>query len=324
MRLRTMCCVLLLAGFAVLAQEPVKPAEPPKPVQVPGTFVEMNQPAGFEKATSFTGFMNRALNASIMVTVLPEPYSKTIANYTKEKLEARNETLFNAGPATFGAAPGQLLVATMKANNASYAKIYGIFGENGQSVVVTVTVAEASAKEPGVWDTLIGTVRSARISPDVFLGKPYAVKFAAPIAFPRRLDDGVMATNVEKPIDLTKLLYFFIAKRVNPVKVEDPEAFGRELLEKMPQVKGVQVTGVKKVQLNGLPGCELTGVASYSTTGKPCLVYLTILPAELTRYFILQGIAPVEREPGSGIEGDDAAIFKTFSTLAGTFRRKSS
>jgi len=317
-------CLLLLAGVAVLAQDPEKPAEPPKPVQVPGTFVEIIPPEGFERATSFTGFMSRTLNASIMVTVLAEPYAKTIANYTKEKLAARNETLFNAGPATFGAATGQLLVATLKANNASYAKIYGIFGEGGQSVVVTAIVAEASAKEPGVWDTLTGAVLSARISADVFLGKPYAVKFAPPLAYPRRLDDGVMATNVEKPVDLTKLLYFFIAKRAHTARVTDAEAFGRELLEKMPQVKGVQITGVKRVRLNGLAGCELTGIASYATTGKPCLVYLTILPAELTRYFILQGFAPVEREPGGGIEGDDAAIFNAFSALAGTFRRKNS
>jgi hypothetical protein len=329
MRFRPLiCAALLLLGLLAIAEEPVTtpappPPPPPKPVQVEGTCVELAPPAGYEKTPGFVGFMNRAINASIAVKVSAEPYAKTIASFTKEKLAERQETLYNTEPTLFGEVNGQLLVATLKANNVNYGKVYGIFGDAVQTVLVSATIAEASARQEGVWDALLAAVRSARFAADVFAGKPFALKLAAPLAFPRRFGNGIMVTDIEKPTDLTKVLYFFAAKQEHTAPVTDAETFARGYLTaKCPQVKAIQITEARAVKLNGMTGSQLTGTATYASSGKPCIVFLTILPAERNRYFVLQGFAPQEREPVDGVAVDDAAIFKAFTTLTNTFRRK--
>lgn len=327
MRIRSLFALLLLAcGALVWAQQATTPPAttpppPPKPVQIEGTCVEMIPPEGYEKATSFAGFINRALNASLRVTVYQYGYAAHIANFTKEKLAARRETLTNTQPAKFNDIEGTVVMTTMTANNQNYGKLYAIFGDQTQTIEVMATMSEATAKQEGAWDKLTASAMSARISTDIFAGKPFSLKTIDPVKHIMKFADGFVFYSVENPTDITQTLYLFAAKRDNEAPFTAPE-LAKSCLEKSRAITDGAVLEEKEVKINGMVGWQLFGAATYRGTDKKCLFVLTILPCELNRYFLVQGYVPATPGAENRIRDEDRASADLLRKMTESLKRK--
>lgn len=323
--MRSLLAILLLAvGALAWAQETTTPPAtppPPKPVSIEGTCVEMVPPEGYEKATAFSGFINRGLSASLRVTVYQYGTATHLGNFTKDKLAARGETLNTTQPATFNGVEGTTFITTMTANNQKYGKLYAIFGDQTQTIEVMATMSEASAKQAGAWDTLSASVMSARLSTDIFAGKPYALKMVEPIKYAMKVGDGVMFTSVENAADITQTLYLFAAKRDNETPYETAE-LAKLLLAKSRAISDGAVLEEKAVTINGMPGIQLFGAATYKGTEKKCLFVLTVLKAELNRYFLIQGYAPATPGAEDRIRDEDRAKAEVLRKMTDTLKRK--
>src|SRR5689334_3727314 len=124
-------------------------AQSGRPVPIPGTKYSLVPPEGFEAATSFSGFQDKATGSSIMISEIPAPYQQMADGFTAEALKSRGMTLVSKDVIDFNKARATYFKVTQQANGVTYLKDILVFGNEQHTVLVNGIYPEASKQQEG-------------------------------------------------------------------------------------------------------------------------------------------------------------------------------
>jgi hypothetical protein len=102
---------------------------------IPGTHLGFCPPEGFEIATDFTGFQNKANGSSIMIFELPFSYFENRKAYTAENLATQGIKLIKTDTFSIGKLNAVLLKGIQKAHNQQYTKTILITGADSLTIL---------------------------------------------------------------------------------------------------------------------------------------------------------------------------------------------
>ena len=280
-------CVACWTSGTLLAQALIPPAES---VVVAGTGIEIQPPAGFDKATNFHGFQDESTAGSVMITVIPGPYTSIARGFTEQKLASQGMSLISKKMITVDGKEAQLLHVAQNAYGQMFKKWIALFGEGTRTTLVTGTFLAANTEQGEILKT---TVLSA---------KPTNRKAAA-ARLPFQFNDveglkpveqmkafGKMAAytiNGKMPLAKKTDPIFIAAPSVASVVVNDPKEHAIQRVNQTVNTKITALNQVSAITINGVSGIELEADGRLKDSNEAVVVYQVMLFTSDTDYVIM-------------------------------------
>ncbi len=303
MRMKLLMTLLLLAEFVFGQTE--------KHSKVLGTKCSMIAPSGFIVASNFSGFMNVASGASIMINEIPTAYQTMADGFTADAMKTKGITLLSKETIDFNNAKGTLIYGSQAANGIIYLKQILLFGDKNGTVIVNGIYPEALKDiEPEIKNALLSTVYDASAKENL----QDAVKFTLEIENTDFKLVKYMAGSALYSIDSkipTEKPIFIVNNSIMKIEVENKKKYSEERLKSMPGGEQSEIKEINEVSIDGLKGYEI--VADNKTkNGKLELVYQVMLFNDSKDYYLIVGKAQEEFEKN----------LKVFKKIAKSFKRK--
>ncbi|MEM7284046.1 MAG: hypothetical protein AAF438_20755 [Pseudomonadota bacterium] len=281
-----------LAFFSLLANAQESVAEK---VEFPIVGLEVVEPDGFERASSFHGFQQESTGSSVLLTSMPGPFSEVSKAFTKDLLAAQGIVLNSKDDVEVAGGSGLLLNVSQEAYEILFQKWVFAFGDEALSYIVTATFPQAIADEA-----------SDHLRDVVLTANPIAVS-TEDEELPFKLTPAEGLVESKLPGSLGKAAYFtmdgkvptespddpiFVAAHsLGQVSIDDRRTFAAQRLGGMAGITELKAESVKDVQVDGLPGVELIATGVGPKTGTPLFVYQLMLFQGSSGYVLMVGIA---------------------------------
>lgn len=310
---------------------------------VPGTHVSIQKPEGFTEAVNFTGLLHADKTTTIMVTELPAPFSKIAQTMTAGRLSSKGMTLVSRDHVLIDHISGILVNVTQTTQGVSFSKWIAVFGNDQKTV--TITASFLKSKAPAFSSLLRNTLLSAHMTPSTAV-KPSGSKKPCQLSKKPTEDPSAPAkTSTEsylndiryqiKPVSTMKLatrfqknlLYtqegeipssspekalFTLGPSLFALTIGDRKDFAIRRMEKINEIKELEVQSVEPVLIDHLDGYEITGEARDKSSHLPVNIYMVML-FEADRYYLMVGIVG---------KNNTVVSLEDFKLMANSFQRK--
>jgi len=304
---------IFLTGFtlSILACNQVWASAPG--IKVPGTRVFLSPPEGFAPAEGFNGFIQKDLNASIIVTEIPGSYEQVSSGFTEKELAGKGMNLTASSAITKDRHTASLIEFTQMAMGKKFKKVACIFGDRVTTTLVTGAMPEDGSKE--LFATLKEAVKSAHFDPRARLGGiedglPFTIADTKKFKKATRLQNTILFTTTGKASpgrDNGPL--FVVGHSVGEVAIENRETFAKERLTHTPQLKNIIIDKEKSIKQADLTGEEFLAQGVDVEEGTPTYIFHTVL-FENDGYYIFQGLCPISER--AVYEPEFQALVKNF------------
>ena len=280
-------------------------------VKVAGTKCSLIPPDGFVAATTFSGFQDNKLGASIMINEIPAPYQTVVDGLNADALKTRGMTLVSKQIVDFNNSKATLINVTQPANGTIYLKQMLVFGDTKQTVLVNGIYPEASKSiEAKIKEALLSTVYNpsqndnpldaATFTIDVENTEFKLIKYMAGSLL--YSTDGKIPT--EKPT-------LIVGNSLAKIPTQNQKSYAEERLKKLPRGDQSVIKQINEITIDNLKGYEI--IADGKTKDNmPELVYQVMLFNDKGDYYIIVGQAKEEFQK----------YLETFRQVSKTFKRK--
>ncbi len=254
--------------------------------------VKLLRPDGFDDAENFHGFQQPSTQASVMVLMLPGPFSEVTGGFAAEPLKTRGMTLGSKENVEIDGNTGVLLSVTQTAYGIEFAKWIVAFGNEKETRMVTATFPKAheATLSAQLKSVVLSTKLDSTPPPTPGADVGFTIAASDKLKLTRGVGkmivytkDGVIpAKSPEDPL-------FVAAPSISEVPIQDKRQFSVQRLFQTAHTKISSVTATNAITIDGLDGYELAADAEDADSGTPLVVYQVILFDEGS-YFLMQGL----------------------------------
>ncbi len=265
-------------------------------VRFPTVGIKLQQPEGFEKASSFDGFGQPETTSSVMALSIPGPFSKLTAGFTHEQMKARGWTLLSRQDIKIDGLPGILVHFEQPAGGIVFLKWSVVFGDDQKTTIVTATFPKTLAQELSA--RLKSAVLSTRLDRSPAPAPGADLPFTLEVSPKLKLSPGISKTLVYTtdgiiPTKLPKEPLFIVAPSLGRVAIADKQQFAEQRLYKTAHTKRVSIKSTAAIIIDGLNGYESLAEAEDAKSGTPLILYQVIL-FDGGSYILIQGLVGAE------------------------------
>jgi hypothetical protein len=278
---------------------------------IPGTKYSLVPPTGFIPSTSFSGFQNTELGASIIVTEIPAPVQTLTESFTADALKAKGMTLISKQSIDLNNSKATLIKVSQQAGGTTYLKQILVFGDSKKTVLVNGIYPETNKNiEEQVKTSLLSTSYNESQKDNPL----EAVKFKIDISGTQfklaKFVSGslIYTTDGQIPTDKPTLI---IGNSTEKVVTQNRKQYCIDRLKKLPRGDLNKVKEINPIQIDNLHGFEIIAEGK-NKDSKDELIYQVILFDSTDNYFIILGMTSDEFENN----------LQVFKSLAKTFTRK--
>lgn len=282
---------------------------------VGGLAYSLVPPPEFVPATTFDGFQNERLGASIMVTELPTPAASTAASFTAQALKAKGMVLRGQERVMIGKQVVPLLAVSQNAYGTSFLKQILIWGDAQKTVLVSGTYPETNKRtEYQIQAALMTIAATSKPAVDPLAALTFVVDVKQTPFKLAKVMAGTCAYTTSGTIPATgpNLLVGNSLGRTAPTSRAQWDSFSRERLKKLPHGENARITQVKRVKVGRLAGTEIIATST-DKDGKPSLMYQMMLFDAKGAYYLIFGTTTDNFDRNEAL----------FRQIAQTFRLKS-
>lgn len=264
-------------------------------VSFPTAGIKLIRPAGFDAAENFEGFQQPSTQSSVMVTMLPGPYSETTRGFTAEQLKPLGMNLRSKEVVEIAGHSGLILDITQTANGTEYGKWVAAFGREAKTIMVTASYP--LSEEANLSESLKAVVLSAKMDKTTATTSVdeagFSIDEAADLKPAKGLGkllmytkDGVVPTkSPEDPV-------FIAAKSMSKVRFPDKRDAAIKRLYQTANTKVISILSTTEISTDGLNGYEIIADAESTDSGTAIKIYQVILFDE-NSYILMQGLVGV-------------------------------
>ncbi|MBT6156984.1 MAG: hypothetical protein HOL01_10750 [Planctomycetaceae bacterium] len=262
-------------------------------ISFPAAGVRLVRPLGFDDAESFHGFGQPSTQSSVMVVMIPGPFSEIAAGFTTERLKTQGMTLVSKRDIEINGNTGVLMGATQTANRTEFAKWIVAFGNEKETKMITATFPTAHKDKLSAH--LKSVVLGARIDQSARPAPGADVGFTIAASDKLKLTQGVgksifYTKDGVTPIKSPEDPMFVAAPSLSKVPILDPQRFAvRRIYQITPNTKISSIIANNAITIDGLDGYEIEAEAEDAKTGTPLVVYQVMLFDE-GAYLLMVGI----------------------------------
>ncbi|MEO5563892.1 MAG: hypothetical protein ABIR18_10670 [Chitinophagaceae bacterium] len=277
---------------------------------VAGTKYSLVPPAGFVASSSFSGFMNKDLGASIVVTEVPAPVQTISDGFTADVLKSRGMILIDKQNVDFNNSKAVFIKLSQEANGITYLKQMLIFGDSKKTVLLTGVYPEKHKSIEGdIKAALLSTSYNENQNDNPLDAASFKIDVSGSEFKVAKYIAGSLLYTFDGKIP-TERPTLLVGNSLSKVSVEDKKQYCIDRFNNIPDGKENKIKEINPVQIDGMQGYEL--IANRKKDTKDELVYQVMLFTTTDDYFIILG---------STTENPDAMLL-TFKNIAKTFKRK--
>ncbi len=254
------------------------------------------QPIGFEKSTSFYGFEQSSTASSVLLTVIPGPFTEVTKGLNKKGLATKGIALLSRQAIKIKNQPGFLLHVAQSAAGQKFLKWIVVFGDEQKTNIVTATfLSKNSAKlsEPLKKIVLAVSPNSQPTSTGVS-SLPFRIEAVAGLTLVRKVagvgkiaaftkDGNIPTASPADPI-------FIVAPSLGTVPVGDQQTFATRRLSNYPQTSISAIQSTKEIMIDNLPAWEIVADGQDQKTKMPLKIYQVMLFPKQGGYIVMTGI----------------------------------
>ena len=263
-----------------------------KYVSFSATGVKLLRPDGFDDAENFHGFQQSSTQSSVMVVLIPGPFSETTRGFTAEQMKARGMTLASKGNVEINGNSGVLLSVTQAAYGTQFAKWIVAFGNDKETKIITATfpVAHEDKLSAQLKSVVLGARLDVAASPTPRADVGFTIAASNKLKLTRGIGKMLMYTkNGVIPAKSPEDPRFIAAPSLSKVPIQDKRQFSVHRLFQTAHTKISSVTETNAITIDGLDGYELVADAEDADSGTPLVVYQVILFDDRS-YLLIQGL----------------------------------
>ena len=286
---------LALAGwlFAGLANA----AEPITP---PGSRISLEPPKGFVVATTFTGFLDQATSASILLAEFPPVAFTQFRNgLTADAMAKRGMRLLSTE--TIEGVPYEQITvrAEQHAGNQVFDKWLMVINGPDMTGMLTVTIAKPAPKQlsDAVIRAALASVRiNATASGDPIAALPFSIEPTARFTYRKPLAGRGLLLKESPPPPKGKLddVGFIVSLATEtPIAPSDQQRFGEQQFLTSRTISDQKIISSKPLTTSNMAGFEYLAQGK-GAGGRP-FRYLVVALFPSGRPFVLLGMAPPEK-----------------------------
>ena len=269
-----------------------------KSTVVRGTRVSIIKADNFTPAPNFSGYVDKATQASIMITEMPSPYEATTAGFNEAGLASRSMKLVSKEAVTVGDYPGVLCSVKQTAYGSDFSKWILAFGNNDQTIVVTASFPDSAAEKLSA--ALKATILTARfdakaVPPDPMADLPFPISGSKSLLMAGRIQNTLLFSPTGKitAIDPTDHSLFLVGQALNDIDISDKQDFARTRLKMTANLTDVKILTENDISVSGMPTREILATGK-NKQGEDLFVLQDIAYGRGS-YFFLQGITDLEQ-----------------------------
>ncbi len=286
--LRLLSCAVVLSCTAhVFAQTPVR---------VSGTAISISPPEGFRASTRFSGFEHGEVQASIMITELPGPYSEVGKMLVPEQLSKQRMTLIEKTDETINGSKATLAYVTQRYAGDDYQKWMLVVGDETKARMIVATFPkEDEAKFKDSMRKSLLTTTWSNDAVDPFDGLNYTLQAAGTLKLAGRVSNLLMFTESGKTrIAGPDEALFVFGNSIADRDLSNLKQFAEERAKQTARMSDIKIVSSTPTIIAGLKAHEIVADAKETADGKPMLLYQTLIVDDKT-YYIAQGMVTAKR-----------------------------
>jgi hypothetical protein len=271
----------------------------------------MIPPEGFAPVATFSGFMQEATGASIMINEIPAPYASIAESFTASALAAKGMKLISQKKIQLNGAEARLLKISQVANGIPYLKTMLVFGDDSNTVLVNGIYPKASkAVEPMIEKALLSTMYHASQNENPLDAASFLINTeSSNFKLVEYMSGSLLySTDGKIPTDKPTII---VGNSIAAFTGIDRKEFALKRYNQLPDAQNGNVKETNDVTIDGLNGIEIVGY-NKSKDATIELVYQLMLFTEGGNYFIFVGQAKEDLDEN----------LKSFKAIAKTFKRK--
>jgi hypothetical protein len=282
-----------------------------KHIQVAGTKCSLIPPSGFVAATSFSGFQNAAIEATIMINEIPAPYKSIVDGFTAEALKSKGMTLIKKQIIDFNGSKATFINLKQSANGKTYLKQLLVFGDTKVTILVNAIYPEASKNiESQIKEAILSTVYNSSQKENPLDAAAFTIDIKdTDFKLIKYLSGNLLySTDGKIPTEKPTLIVGNSLAKVTP---QNRKKYAEERLKKLPRGELNTIKEINEITIDNLKGFEI--VANGKTKDdKDELIYQVILFNENGDYYLMVGQT----------KEDFDKYLDSFKKIAKTFKRK--
>ncbi|MGD9802710.1 MAG: hypothetical protein AB7E81_18355 [Hyphomicrobiaceae bacterium] len=285
--------------------------------QAPASRVVIDLPDGYKPARLFTGFLNEAAGASLIVVEMPgEAYEQLANGLTPEALAAKGIMKAEAGKLD-RIEPYLYMRGEQMSGQGPVAKFMVAFKRHGVTALVTANVQKASIEAGTVTaadiEHMFTTATIAATAPparDVF-----SLGYLGPFRPAGKILGASRAYTLDGKFEPSKAgvkrALLLVAPSLDLRPVTDAEAQAKALFKGLPGLKDTHVLNLRSIEIAGVPAIEIVGKAVDKDEGGEVSLYQVLVLPPRGGYYRLLGQVPMD---------DAGKLMPELSKIAQTFR----
>lgn len=276
-------------------------------IKVPGTKCSIVPPAGFEVASTFGGFQNQELGASIVIMEIPGPFEEIMSGFTAEKLESKGMTILSKDTLRFNNLPAHFYTMRQTGGDGNiYKKQILVFGSSSNTVMVNGIYPEKSNSIDGkMKESLMSTIYDNTVIEDPLDAAVFTLDVKGTEFKVVKYMMGSLLYSVDGQIPTDKAT-LMAGTSSTKITGEDKKQFALGRFKNLPNGNGSTIKETNEVVIDGMSGYE---IIAYNGAG---LLYEVMLFSESGHYFIIVGQTKEEKDK----------YLKVYKQIAKTFKRK--
>lgn len=278
-------------------------------VSFPAVGVKLVRPSGFDDAENFHGFQQSTTQASVMVVMIPGPFSEVTSGFNAGQLKKNGMTLHSKDNVEIDGKSGVLLGVTQNAYGTDFAKWILAIGNETQTSMVTATFPQTEGANLSeemkavVLSTKIDDTSATTTSADVGFAIAPSPKLKVVRGIGKML---IYTTDGTIPAKSRKDALFIAARSFSTVSVDDTRQFAVKRLFQTAHTKIGAVSYNNEITIDGLDGYEILAEGEDADSGTPLKVYQVLLYDDGS-YILIQGLA------GANVADDYLPEFKAMA-----------
>ena len=312
--MRTFLCNLI--AFNILIANILFAQQVPemKRREVPGTWCSILAGPDFFPAEKFSGLLHKGDSSSIIISVLPSPYSSNIRAFNPETMARQNLKLENSEEIQLEKGRGMWYEFSQKLRGREVIKYMIVTGDSIRTVSIS---GFAPSSNPTRCAEIRAMVRSVIYDPEaeqqLMEAVDYTLNSEASGFRPAQLIRGslLFTTDGLSPTKAADKSTFIIASYIQN-KPGDLLAFAVSKLNRLPLVDSLLDYVSDSIQIDGMKGFELVGSA-LTKSGDSVLVFEVVLFNEPKKAYIIH--------TGTTL-GPSDNFLPRFRQLSRSFKRK--
>jgi hypothetical protein len=301
-------CVSLVCALAQM------PSYAQAPVRVSGTAISLVPPTGFKASTRFSGFEHGEVQASIMITELPGPFSEVGKMLMPEQLAKQRMTLAEKSDVVVNGDKAVLAYVSQRYAGEDFLKWMLIVGNESKTRMIVATFPKDD--ETRFKDAMKAALLSTSWSNDAidhFDGLRYTLQAAEPLKLAGRVSNLLMFTETgqTRVASIDDALFVF-GNSIADRDLANLRAFSEARILQTARMSEIKIVSSKAMKIAGLDAHEIVAEAKDTASRTPMLLYQSLIADDKT-YYIAQGMVSAAR---------GNAVLPHFKTTTASFKKR--